>query len=546
MQGVLDGSIPACKFVREAVERQVRDLEHGHERGLWFDVEAAQRVLDFYGFLRHSKGEWAGATLDLSPWQQFTDWVFFGWKNSAGLRRFRTRYEEVPRKNGKSTKAAATGLYLLVGDQEPGAEIFSAATKRDQARITHGEAVRMVNASPFLAKRIRVFRDNLHIAGTASKYEPLGADADTADGLNIHGAIVDELHAHKSRALLDVLDTATGARRQPVLYMITTAGYDRNSVCWEQRQYAEKVLAGVIEDDTFFAFICTIDEGDDWADERTWAKANPNLGVSVKLDDLRRKCKKAQEVPGYQNAFRRLHLNEWTEQDNRWLDMAVWDGCSEGVDPEDLVGCECFGGLDLARTTDLAAFELVFPDDEDAFDVLSFFWCPEQGVRVRARKDRAPYDVWAQQGLIRPTPGASIDMERIRADLVELGELYDIQEIAFDRWGAVQIRTQLEDDGFTMVEFGQGMQSMAAPSRELERLLLSKRLRHGGNPVLRWMASNAAAKQDPAGNIKPDKAKSTGRIDGIVALIMALGRAILRKKPKKKKSVYETRGILTL
>src|SRR5512139_2470424 len=283
---VVAGRVSACHWVQQAAQRHIDDLEHGAERGLHFDQDAAEHVLKFFTILRHSKGEWAGRLIELEPWQQFLLWTLFGWKRADGTRRFRTAYIEVARKNGKSTMGAGIGLYLLAADGEPGAEIYSAATKRDQARITHLEAVRMVRSSPMLKRRIRTFRDNLNIEGTASKFEPLGADADTTDGLNIHGAIVDEIHAHKTREMWDRLDTATGARRQPLMFGITTAGYDRQSLCWTLNEYSKKVLDRVIDDDTFFGLIYTLDEGDDWQDEKTWIKANPNLNVSKKIDDL--------------------------------------------------------------------------------------------------------------------------------------------------------------------------------------------------------------------------------------------------------------------
>lgn len=545
IQGVLDGSVPACKWILRAVERHIRDLADGPSRGLRFDEKAAQRKIDFFGFLKHSKGEWAGTSFMLSPWQQFIIWVVYGWMQADGLRRFRTVYAELPRKNGKSTFAAGNALNLFMADGEPGAEVYCAATKRDQAKIVWGEAERMVKASPALLGRVTVLKGNLSIPGTASKLEPLGADEDTLDGLNPHASIIDELHAHKTRGVWDVLDTATGARRQPLQFAITTAGYDRHSICWEQHQYAEKVLDGIVEDDSFFAFIAALDEGDDWRDETTWAKANPNLGVSVKLDDLRRKAKKAQETPGYQNAFLRLHLNVWTEQAERWLDMARWDACAGKVDAQALAGRKCYGGLDLASTTDLAAFCLAFPPLKPGgrVDVLLWCWCPGEGIRLRSRRDKVPYDVWARQGFIAPTDGEVIDYEKIKGDIVRLGQIYKIEEIAFDRWGATQLRTQLEGDGFTMAEFGQGFVSMSAPSKELEKLVLGKRLGHGGNPVLRWMASNVSVRVDDAGNVKPSKAKSTGRIDGIVALIMSLARLSAHDGKQAKKSIYASRGM---
>lgn len=565
IDGVLSGRIQVCRFVRLAVERHVKDLRDGHERGLRFDRAAASHAIGFFKFLRHSKGEWAGETFEPSPWQQFILWAVFGWYRADGTRRFREVYEEVARKNGKSTKLAGIGLYLFDADGEPGAEVYTAATKRDQARITHSEAKRMVKASPMLRKRIGVFKDNLHIEATASKFDPLGADADTMDGLNVHGAIIDELHAHKTRDICDVLETATGARRQPLLWYITTAGYGRETICWEKREYARKVLTGIIDDDTFFGIIFTLDtksdwadlltpeeaskapDGalieDDWADERVWIKANPNLGVSCKSDDLRRKAKKAQEAPGALNSFLRLHLNVWTAQVSRWMHMSAWDLSAGEVDGEALAGKVCFAGLDLASTTDLCALSLVFPTP-DGFKVLPYFWIPEESMRERVKRDKVPYDVWVRKGLIHATPGNVVDYDFIVKKIEQLREIHDIKEIAFDRWGSPRITTQLTELGFSLVPFGQGFASMSGPSKELLNTVLQGELHHGGHPVLRWNADNTVIQLDPSGNIKPDKAKSTQRIDGIVATIMAFDRAM--RNGGKSKSVYEGRGVRTL
>lgn len=541
-RAVADDELPASKWTRRACERHLEDLEGGADRGLTFDPAAAQHAVDFFGFLKHSKGEWAGEVFQLAPWQTFLVAVLFGWKREDGFRRFRTAYVEVPRKSGKSTLAAGVGLYLFFADGEPGAEVYTAATKRDQARITHGEAARMVKASPALRRRIGSFRDNLHVLATASKFEPLGADADFMDGLNVHGAIIDELHAHRTRAVWDVLETATGSRRQPLLFSITTAGYDRESICWELHEYSQKVLEGVIEDDTFFAFIAALDEGDDWADETVWAKVNPSLGVSVKLDDLRRKAVKAKETPAAQNAFRRLHLCEWTQQEERWLDIEDWNACAFPVDLAALRGRRCFAGLDLSSTTDLTALVLYFPRDDAPSEVLPYFWMPGENILQRMRRDRVPFDAWARDGYLELTEGNIVDYDAIRKRVHEVAELYDLAEIVYDRWNATALITQLQNDGLTVVPFGQGFASMTAPTKELEKLVLGRQLAHAGHPVLRWNVSNAMVRQDPAGNYKPDRAKSRDRIDGVVALAMALGRAIAQTAPQQ--SVYETRGVL--
>lgn len=548
---VMNGRAVVCKWVRLAVERHLHDLAHGHERGLYFDREAAQHAIDFFQFLRHSKGEWAGQVVVLEPCQQFIIWVVFGWMREADhTRRFRTAYNEEARKNGKTTMAAGIGLYLFVGDGEPGAEVYTAATKKDQARIAHSEATRMVKKSPSLRKRIRIFKDNLSIEGTASKFEPLGRDSDSMDGLNIHGAIVDELHAHKTRDLWDVLETATGARRQPLMFSITTAGFNRQSICFQMNEYAKKVLEGFanpngFHDDAFFGIIFTLDEGDDWEDESVWIKANPLLGVSKKLDNMREKARKAKAMPSALNAFLRLELNIWTQSETKWIPREHWDACGEkAVDGNALRGHRAYGGLDLSSTTDITAFLLVVPPEakDDDYQVLCRFWVPDEAMHERSKRDRVPYDTWVRQGWITATPGNVVDYDYVLAQIDEDAQNYDLNEIAFDRWGSTKIIQEIEERELTCVQFGQGFASMSPPMKELEKLILSHKLAHGNNPVLNWMADNLVALEDPAGNIKPDKERSLERIDGMTALIMALARAIVHADGENG-SVYDERGL---
>jgi phage terminase large subunit-like protein len=531
-RAVAEGRILANRLVRLACVRHLEDLASASARGLRFDLTAARHAIDFFGFLRHSKGEWAGQTFALAPWQAFVVGCLFGWHRPDGLRRFRTAYCAVPRKNGKSTLSAGIGLYLLVADGEQGAEIYSAATSRDQARIVFDEAKRMVGSSPALKRRVGILINNLHVAATASRFMPLSSDSSTMDGLNVHGAIIDELHAHRTRNVVDVLETATGARRQPLLFEITTAGYDRHSICYEHHDYAIKVLEGTVPDDSWFAYIASADEEDDWTDPKVWQKANPSFNLSVKEDDLRRKAEKAIALPGAQNAFRRMHLNEWTEQAERWIDLAAWDACDGPVHLEQLRGRACFGGLDLSTTTDVTALAWVFPPDggDDLWRVLSRYFVPSENLRKRAERDRVPYDLWAAQGFIQATPGNVVDYGAIEERIRQDSALFDVREIAYDPWNATHIALRLQEEGAAMVEFRQGFRSMAAPTRELEKLIVSKTLAHGGNPVTRWMASNVAVAQDPAGNLKPAKDKSTERIDGIVAIVMALGRAMVAQE----------------
>jgi len=552
IDGVMNETTIACKWVKLAVKRHLNDLENGHQRGLYFDEVAAKRVIKFFSFLRHSKGEWAGRRIELEPWQQFILWVVFGWKKADGSRRFKTVYQEVARKNGKSTLAAGIGLYLLDADREPGAEIYTVATKLKQAQIIHSEAKRMVRSSPHLKKRIDEFKDNLSVLKTNSKFEPLGRDSDTVDGLNPHGATIDELHAHKSGEMWDVLESALGARRQPLIYAITTAGFNQHGICYEQRDYVTKILEGVIEDDSYFGIIFTLDEDDDYFDETNWVKANPNLGVSVKLDDMRDMARKAKEMPGRLNNFLVKKLNIWTNAESRWVNWEKWKRCSGLVDEAKLIGRSCWAGLDLSSSIDITALVLVFPaiDGTERYDVLCRFWIPEGSdentIIKRSRKDKVSYDKWAKQGFISITPGDVIDYNHILKELKSLATKFNIEEIAYDRWGASKLQTDLQDANLTVVEFGQGYASMSPAMRELERIYTAKLLNHGNNPVLNWMASNLVAKNDEAGNIKPvkpDRHKSKVRIDGMVSLLMGLDRAV---KNKPKTSVYKTRGIRVL
>ena len=504
-----------------------------------YDEKEAERAVDFFGhFLVHIKGEWAGRPLVLSPWQ--ADEVIrplFGWRRPDGTRRYRMAYIEVPRKQGKSTLAAGIGLYLTFADGEPGAEIYSAASDREQAAIVFDLAKQMVAQSPELLKRSETFRRSIVAPATASFYKVLSSEAYSKHGLNAHGIIFDELHTQPSRDLWDVLTTSTAARRQPLVVAITTAGWDRNSICWEQHEYAERVRDGIIEDPAFLPVIYNAD-GLDWQTPEAWAKASPSLGVTVQPEFLAAECKKAQEIPGYQNTFKRLYLNEWTQQAARWLDMATWDECA-AESPDSLQGKRCFAGLDLSSTTDLSSFVLAFPSGGNV-DVLAWHWIPEETAPRRAEKDRVPFPLWIQQGHMEATEGNVVDYDVIRERINGLGKVYNIQEIAIDRWNSTQLQTQLMGDGFTVVPFGQGYSSMSAPAKELEKLVVSRSLRHGGNPVLRWMASNVAVETDAAGNVKPSKGKSTERIDGIIALCMALGRMISHQDDA---SPYETRGL---
>jgi len=510
--------------------------------GCWFDIYAAERVRTFFlKFLRHSKGQWAKRPFELLDWQ----WdkivaPLFGWKRADGTRRFRRGYIEVPKKNGKSTLFSGLSLYLLAGDGEQGAEVYSAAVDRDQASIVYNEAANMVEASPALISRLGVVRSTKRITflKTRSFYKALSADVPAKEGLNASAVLIDELHAQKTRELWDTLRYAGASREQPLHLSVTTAGFDRFSICWEQHEYARQVLDGTIQDGAFFAYISAAAPEDDWTDPEVWRAANPSFGITLAADQFAEDCREAQESPAKENSFRRYRLNQWTEQDVRWINMEKWDAC-EGA-PVNLEKCVCWAGLDLSSTQDITALVLVFRD-ENHYSAIPFFWVPEEGARQRARRDRVPYTDWIDDGYITATPGEVIDYERIRAKINELGKQYQILEIAVDRWNATQLATQLTDDGFEMVAFGQGYASMNWPTKKLEEVMLAQRLSHGGHPVLRWMAGNVSIETDAADNWKPSKKKSRERIDGIVALIMALDRA---SRQEEFTSVYDKRGPL--
>jgi len=526
---VVEGAVPACELVWRACERHLRLLRAAPAKGYRYDPVTVNKALRFFSLLRHVKGEWAGARFNLSPWQQFVLGYILGWRRNDGTRLVRTAYVEVPRKNGKTTLAAGLALYLLLADGEPGAEIYVAATKRDQAKLTFDPAKEMARRSPAIKKRVGIYTNNIHVLETASKFEPLGADKDTMDGLNPHGLIIDELHAHKDRGIWDVLTSATGARRQPLTFVITTAGLGGTpTVCRQEHDYSERVLSGVLEDDSRFAFIATIDEGDDWTDPASWRKANPNYGISIKPEFLQQECEKALANPAEQNKFRRYYLNEWVQQETRFLDLRAWDASAGLVRPEKLEGLVCYGGLDLANRIDLAAFVLLFPPQkgDENWYVLPYFWVPEAAPVERSRRDRVPYDAWVRQGFIRTTPGEVIDYAAIRQDILSLSRRYRFYRIGYDPWNAFEFMQHLQAEGFEAIEVRPGFKTMTEPTKELARLVLERKLKHGGHPVLRWMADNLVVKSDPAGNLKPDKEKSREKIDGIVALVTALALAM--------------------
>lgn len=519
-----------------------------HDGSYQFDEETALRAVNFFpDCLQHVKGEAAGTPFNLEPWQVAIIANLFGWKRkSDGVRRYQEAFVFIPRKNGKSALAAGIILYVLYCDGEPGAELYSAAADAAQARMVFDQAKGMVLKSPALLKYCTVFKHSIEFKPTLSHYKPITSDADTKHGFNAHCVVCDELHAMRTRDLVDVLQTSTGARRQPLVVHTTTSDYDRPTICNEKYDYACKVRDKIFTDKLAQRFLPVIYEAtrdDNWMDPTVWEKANPNLGVSKKREYMETENLRARATPSYENTHKRLDLNIRTEQATRWLRMTDWDACGGEIDLERLKGRPCYGGLDLSSTIDLTSLVFLFPEDKNT--VLAFFWCPADRIQDRVERDRVPYDAWVRDGFITATPGNVVDYAFIRQTMLELAEQYDIREIGYDPYNARQFCVELlNDHGLPMFEFRQGYLSMNDPCKHLERLVISHELRHGGHPILRWNASNVVVTMDPNQNIKINKAKSTEKVDGMVSLAMTVGCALVR--PSKKKSVYEERGALIL
>lgn len=511
--------------------------------------EAADFAVNFIECLSHTKGKWAGQKFELIDWQEQIIRDVFGILKPSGYRQFNTAYIEIPKKQGKSELAAAVALLLCCGDGEERAEVYGCAADRQQASIVFEVAADMVRMCPALNKRVKILTAAKRIIylPTNSFYQVLSAEAYSKHGFNIHGVVFDELHTQPNRKLYDVMTKGSGdARTQPLYFLITTAGNDTKSICYETHQKAKDIIEGRKHDATFYPVIYGADENDDWTDPKIWKKANPSLGITVDLEKVKAACNSAKQNPAEENSFRQLRLNQWVKQAVRWMPMDKWDKCAFPVNPDDLKGRVCYGGLDLSSTSDITAFVLVFPpiENDDKYYVLPFFWLPEENIDLRVKRDNVLYDVWERQGYLYTTEGNVVHYGFIEKFIEEQGKIYNIREIAFDRWGAVQMTQNLEAIGFIVVPFGQGFRDMSPPTKELMKLTLEQKIAHGGQPVLRWMMDNIYIRTDPAGNIKPDKEKSTEKIDGAVATIMALDRAL--RNANQEQSIYNNRGILVL
>jgi phage terminase large subunit-like protein len=526
-----------------------------------FSQSRADRAINFIENLELTTGEWKGLKFKLLPWQKKIISDVFGTLRENGYRQYNTVYIEIPKKNGKTELAAAIALYLLFGDNEPGAQVYTAAADKDQAGLVYGAAAQMIRSSSALMKRCKVndSRKRIWLLNDNAFMQTLSSEVNTKHGLNVSGVVIDELHAHPDRKLYEVLTKGSGdARRQPLFFIITTAGIDRNSVCWELHEKSRQILNGTIEDPTFYPVIYGPPDDEagtdwDWTLEENWYKVNPSLGHTIQIDKVRDAFREAQRKVEEENTFKQLRLNIWVKQSLRWIKLSDWDKCAGNVNLEELKGKVCYSAFDLSSSLDLTALAHVFPF-EDHYKILMRFWIPEDTVDEKEKKDKFPYRRCVKEGFLKTTPGNLIDYEFIRKQLNDDRSMFDMRELAYDRWGTVKLLTELEDDGFAvnekeagdghplLVPFGQGYVSMSPASKGFMDLLLAGKLEHGNNPVLRWNADNAVITQDPAGNIKPDKSKATQRIDGVVALLMALDRAV-RHNNQNEPSIYETEDV---
>jgi phage terminase large subunit-like protein len=551
------GDIPAGKWVRFACKRQLDDLNRFSGKGSPYQFNPrlqdrtgkifrpADNVCAFIERLPHIKGPLAGQLIKLEPWQIFILTTVFGWVKPTGNRRFRRSYVEVPRGNGKSAISSAAGLYMLTADGELGAEVYSLATTRDQARIVFGDAQQMARASPGFRQRfgVEVGAHNIHVLSTGSKFEALSAEGSTLDGLNVHFGCIDELHAHKTRTVYDVVETGTGKRDNSLLWVITTAGSNRADICYEVRGFVTRLLEGVFADDSQFGIIYGLDDGDDWTLESSLIKANPNWGLSVRPEVLLPLQAKAMQLPSAVNNFKTKHLNEWVNADVSWMDMRTWERCADpALDIESFAGQRCWIGLDLASKTDIAAMIVLFahPEIEGGYAAFGRYFLPEETALAAGNSQ---YPGWLRTGRLTATPGNVIDFEWIETELLSLASRFQIESVAFDPFQATQLATRMIAEGVPMVEVRPTVLNFSEPMKTLEALVLQGKFRHDGDPVLTWMASNVVAHLDAKDNIYPRKERPENKIDGIVALIMALARAMMGGTDS---SVYEERGLLVL
>ena len=528
-RGVLSGRIPACSLVKKACERQLDDLDrYGDGKRFIYDAEAGDRICWFIEHLTHVKGELAGQEIKLEPWQVFILHTTFSWKTTEGIRRFRRVYIEVPRGNGKSSLSSGVALFCLCGDREPGAEVYSFATTRDQAKIVFGDAKEMARQNPKLKRAfdLQVLATSLYVPKTNSYFQAKSAEGSTLDGLNTHLAVIDELHAHKTRAVYDVVETSLGKRRNSLMWVITTAGFDTAGICYEVRSFVKQVLNKEAQDESQFGIIYGLDEGDDWTSEEALQKANPNWGVSVRPEIITSLQAKAIARPSAANNFKTKHLDVWCSAASSWMDMPAWNLCRRSIALSDFEGFDCYMGLDLGAKNDLTAKVLVFPVEENGrlnYYVFGTYYAPRAAL---LKSGNSQYDGWETLGYLKVTEGAVTDFNQIEADILEDCSRFRVKSVAYDPWQATQLATRLSDNDVPMVEYRNTVQNMSDPMKWLEALVQDKRLIHEGDPALTWMMGNVVAKRDFKDNVFPRKEVYENKIDGAVALIMALGLCV--------------------
>jgi len=542
-EDVRDGKIPACKWVKLAVKRWFHDLETGGERGLSFDERAAARVFRFSGYCRQYEGEFAGLPLELQGWQCFIVANVFGWMREDGTRRFRIVYEKVARKNGKSTKLAFIASYGLLADNEGGPRVYSAATKLDQAKELYDAAVAMIDQSPKLSKLVQQYANRVVAKGSRGRLQALSKDSKSMDGLNVHFGLIDELHAHQTSAVWDVIKSARGARKQPLIWTITTEGFLVDGPDADQQDYAQRVLEGAVDDDSYFAIIYTLDDPEDWDKESEWIKANPNWGVSVNPDDMREQCRMAKEIPTERIEFLTKRLDIKVRGEAKWMNLERLKQCEADYDDqapwngnEEFKGADAWGGLDLSAVEDItaAAFTITHKGKTRTF-VRAYL--PQGALDRRLSKGDKSLERFLVSGHLQLTPGETVDYEYMKKDLRQALAYFNVTAIAFDRWNSNQLVNDLLAEGAPMVKFGQGFESMSAPMKELMVRVLNRQLEYS-NPLFYWCCANLVADTNPAGDIKPDKSKVKEKIDAAAATIMALGMMILMPVKKRPRSIY--------
>lgn len=537
---VIEGDTIAGPLVRMACERHLLDLETGRDRGLYFDCKAADSIVRFASILRHTTGDHAGAAFKFRPWQIFRHGSVFGWKREGGLRRFRSTYHQVAKKNGKTTDTVPPMLYTLLFDGESAPQGYCAATTRDQAGHLFKELRRMIRASPELSSLLRNNKYEITCDRTQGMIRPLSRDGNSADGINPHFAALDEVHRWTDRELAEVVVNSMIARSQPIEWAITTAGANRGTLCGEMRTHAENVLRGDVKDDNFFAYVSEPPEDSDPADPVTWHMANPNLNVSVLETDFRKIYEKALAIPGQMPNFRRLHLNLWTAGEQSWIARDTWDkgAAAAPFDAAKLFGRKAWVGIDKSRTTDMTAIAVAVPV-ESLIYLIVYSFLPEgdKGFVARAQTENRDYVGWRDDGWLEVHPGAAISDTRLLSRLRWIRDRFDLQEVAYDRWGMDNMVRELTAERFPMLEHGQGFKGMSNPVKRFEKAVLENRIRHGGNPCLAWAVGNVRLDIDKAENLSPNKMKAKGRIDPAVAAIMAVGRAEYREEKRRAREI---------